>query len=515
MVSCKSRANFSSFSCNIIISISVSMLSAEDIAKHNTTSCCWLVINGKVYDVTVYLDHHPGGAAILLKQGGQDATAEFRKIHNPDILQYLPEGSYLGEVDSSTIVSLPISSEHRSSSASSLEVQTEPPHISRCVVANDFEKVARSTLSEKSWSYVSSSANSAHSHQGNLSSWTQLSFRPRILRNVRDVHTRSAILGTPTALPFYVSAMGHLGRAHSGGEIGCVRGLARRGVHGLLSSVSTQTTEEIMDAFVAERKALDSQEFPPAQLHFQLYIPANRDVAVGRIRRARKAGFKSLWVTVDTPYLGKRTLDRRLQAQEALDLGLDAEAEKAAYGLRAHVSAGQFHPELSWQDLEWIKAEWGGGPIVLKGIQCAEDARLAVEYGCQGILLSNHGGRQAHSAPDALTTLLEIRTYCPEVLDKLEVFVDGGCRDGADVLKALCLGATAVGIGRPFFYALGAYGTKGVERCIDILSEELLLGMKLTGISTLKDARPELVNASKLLNDMWRPEIKGSEKSRL
>jgi L-lactate dehydrogenase (cytochrome) len=104
---------------------------------------------------------------------------------------------------------------------------------------------------------------------------------------------------------------------------------------------------------------------------------------------------------------------------------------------------------------------------VLKGIQTVEDVKLAVQHGVQGVLLSNHGGRQIHSAPSALMTLLEIRTYYPEAFDKLEIFVDGGLRDGADVLKALCLGATAVGVGRPYFYALAAYGMEGVERCTD------------------------------------------------
>ena len=105
---------------------------------------------------------------------------------------------------------------------------------------------------------------------------------------------------------------------------------------------------------------------------------------------------------------------------------------------------GQLSPHTTWEDLEWIRKEWDG-PIVLKGVQCADDAKLAMEHSCDGILLSNHGGRQLHTAPSALMTLLEIRTYCPEVLEKLEVFLDGGLRDGNDVLKALCLGATAVG----------------------------------------------------------------------
>ncbi|RYC57148.1 hypothetical protein CHU98_g9065 [Xylaria longipes] len=203
--------------------------------------------------------------------------------------------------------------------------------------------------------------------------------------------------------------------------------------------------------------------------------------------------------------------DRKLQAAEALATSpeLAAHAERAGFGLLAHASNSQLNSSLTWDDLKWIKREWGG-PVVLKGIQTPEDAARAADLGVDGVLLSNHGGRQMHDAPDALTTLLEIRTYYPGVLDKLEIFLDGGCRDGADVLKAVALGAKAVGVGRPFFYALAAYGEKGVERCLDIFADELVTGMRLVGMKNLGEARPERVNASRLLNEIWRP-----EKSRL
>ncbi|KUL89316.1 hypothetical protein ZTR_03629 [Talaromyces verruculosus] len=167
---------------------------------------------------------------------------------------------------------------------------------------------------------------------------------------------------------------------------------------------------------------------------------------------------------------------------------------------------GSLDPGLNWEDLAWITDEWDG-PIVLKGIQTVEDVKLAVQHGVQGVLLSNHGGRQIHSAPSALMTLLETRTYYPEAFDKLEIFVDGGLRDGADVLKALCLGATAVGVGRPYFYAMAAYGIEGVEKCTDVLAEEVEITMKMLGVSSLDQLRPEMVNASRLLNEMWQPDI--------
>ncbi|KAI1101617.1 hypothetical protein F4804DRAFT_335101 [Jackrogersella minutella] len=502
------------------------LLDAAEVAKHNTISSCWIVVNGKVYDVTPYLEHHPGGAAILVKQGGRDATPEFRTIHSPDVLEYLPKGSFLGEMDPAAIASLPTAlstpvqvKETAKPPPSSSPSPTPaapptngPPHIAHCVTASDFEAAAKGVLSPNALSYVSSSANSGLSMQNNLSSWSRISFRPRVLRDVRHVSPRTAIFGHPSPFPFYLSAMGQLGRAHPGGEVEFVRGLARRGAHGLISTESTQPMEEISAALRDEQRKLSAtpaDEQPPSQLHFQLYVHTDKSITASRIARAKAAGFRSLWVTVDTPVLGKRTSDRRLQAAEALEVGLEQAAEQAGFGRRSHVLPGHFEPSLSWADLAWIQERWGG-PLVLKGVQCAEDARLALRHGCRGILLSNHGGRQAHTAPDALATLLEIRTHAPEVLGKLDIFVDGGLRDGADVLKAVCLGATAVGVGRPFFYALSAYGAKGVERCIDILAEELVMGMRLLGIASLDEARPERVNASRLLNEVWYP-----EKSRL
>lgn len=273
--------------------------------------------------------------------------------------------------------------------------------------------------------------------------------------------------------------MGTMGNIHPGAEPEMIQGVVRKGLHAVISTASTKSSDEIMESFVQSQGQVGNAS--PSVLFFQLYLPTDREKAVGLIKRAKAAGYKGLWITVDTPVLGKRTADRRLQAQESVSMGLEQEQTPVrpqgtendfapAFGGRD--VPGQLSPRTTWEDLKRIRNLWQGR-IVLKGIQCVEDAKLAMEYGCQGILLSNHGGRQLHTAPSALMTLLEIRTYCPQVLDELEVFVDGGLRDGADVLKAICLGARAVGVGRPFLYALAAYGCRGVERCTD--SESRLL----------------------------------------
>lgn len=411
--------------------------------------------------------------------------------------------------------------------------QTTPPNLALCVTTQDFEAAAKTVLPNKAWVYASSSAASGLSLQSNLDDWSRINFRPRIMRSVSSLNPTRSILGQPGSQPFFVSAMGSLGNAHPGAEPLLVRGATRKGLHTVVSTATSKPLEEIMEAHFDEQRQLGNQS--PSKLAFQLYVPVDRSLARSLIRRVKKVGYHSLWITVDTSTLGKRTADRYLQAQESLDQGTREAVREAAadnafgpsFGGRP--VPGYLDPGLSWEDLAWIKDEWDG-PIVLKGIQTVEDVKLAVQLGVQGVLLSNHGGRQIHSAPSALMALLETRTYYPEAFDKLEVYVDGGLRDGADVLKALCLGATAVGVGRPYFYAMAAYGIEGVERCTDgrsflstceksfrtggpfansvaVLAEEVEITMKMLGVSSLDQLRPEMVNASRLLNEMWRPDI--------
>lgn len=357
--------------------------------------------------------------------------------------------------------------------ASDTDVSKGVPHISMCVTANDFENAAKAVLPHKSYIYVSTSANSGLSLKGNVDDWSRVNFRPRVMRNVGDVDTRRKIFGHESPYPFYISPMGTMGAIHENAEMEMYRGAVRKGIHAVVSTASTRSTEQIMQGYVEEQNKL--QGASSTRLFFQYYMPVDKNKALELMRIVKKCGYKGLWITVDTPVLGKRTADRYLQAEEAMAVGIEEESTATwetggdnafAPAMGGRPSQGQLSPHTTWEDLEWIRKEWQGS-IILKGIQCAEDAKLAMEYGCDGILLSNHGGRQLHTAPSALMTLCEIRTYCPEVFKKMEVFLDGGLRDGNDVLKALCLGATAVGVGRPFLYALGAYGAKGVERCVD------------------------------------------------
>ncbi|KAH7088849.1 FMN-dependent dehydrogenase-domain-containing protein [Paraphoma chrysanthemicola] len=488
-------------------------IDGAEVAKHSSKKSCWIVLESNVYDVTGFISEHPGGAPIILRNAGTDATEEFKKYHPLDYLKhYLPSDALLGPVDPNTFGQLRQTKDETAKKPSETDNATEAPHVSMCVSTNDFQQAAKAVIPHKSYIYASTSANTGISLQGNLDDWARVTFRPRVMRDVGEVDTRRKIFGHESPYPFYISPMGTMGVFHPGAELEMYKGAVRKGIHAVVSTASSKSAEQIMQSYVEDLQK--GNGVSPTRLFYQYYMPVDRKRAIELMHIVKKCGYKGLWITVDTPILGKRTADRYLQAQEALALDVEEESASSweagndnafAPAMGGRVVQGQLSPHTTWEDLAWIRQEWDG-PIVLKGIQTAEDAKLAMEYGCEGILLSNHGGRQLHTAPSALMTLCEIRTYCPEVLKNLEVFLDGGLRDGNDVLKALCLGATAVGVGRPFLYALGAYGAKGVERCVDILADELQTGMSLLGITSLDQCRPEMVNASRLLNEMWRPD---------
>lgn len=237
--------------------------------------------------------------------------------------------------------------------------------------------------------------------------------------------------------------------AHPDGETGLARGAGDAGIIQMVSSSASMTPE----AIAASRARNDQIQF------YQLYVVSERSKTEDILRRVKKGGYKALIVTVDSAVPGKRERDERYKIALTADTNEKPKPLGFSYG-------GWLTPTLSWDDMTWIRAIWDG-PMAIKGIMTAEDALIATQYGVQAIYLSNHGGRQLDTSPPALTTLLEIRRYCPEIIGKVEIYLDGGVRRGNDIIKALALGATACGLGRPFMYALGAYGHEGVVKAVE------------------------------------------------
>lgn len=350
-----------------------------------------------------------------------------------------------------------------------------------CVNLDDFEANAKAVASARAWTYYSSAADDLLTYHRNAADWKRISFRPRVLRDVKRVSMRQNILGTEFALPFFIApaALGRLG--HPDGELCLARGAASWQVPYAVSSGASLALKDIMEASASSGGSHG--------LWYQLYVRKDRQANLNLISEARQLGYAALLVTVDTPVVGKREVDDRQKAQAAYEAGERTAPVIGATGQSSEnddfVFRGPYSSSFTWDDLKWIREAWGDqGPICLKGITSAEDAKLASELGYDNIYLSNHGGRQLDASPSSLMTLMEIRRFYPELLMKCQILVDGGARRGQDALKALCLGARAVGIGRPFMFAMTGYGVDGVSKALQSKCDILVSSIHKTDLTS-------------------------------
>ncbi|PWY78441.1 mitochondrial cytochrome b2 [Aspergillus sclerotioniger CBS 115572] len=460
---------------------------AAEIAKHNTPDSCWVILYGKVYDVTDFLSEHPGGAKIILKLAGKDATEEYDPIHPPGILEEnLKPEAFLGTVNADT---LPKVQAEPPSDAGETE---GPPPMESLLNMDDIEQVATKTVSRKAWAYYYSASDDKITKHFNTEVYRSILLRPRVFIDCTRCDLDTTVLGHNLGMPIYVSpaAMARLG--HPAGEAGIAEACRSFGAMQIISNNASMTPEQIV------RDAAPDQVFG-----WQLYVQIDRkksEVMLARINKLK--AIKFIVLTLDAPVPGKREDDERgnsvgasASVPSAAKAADKANINNGGGGVGRQLFAGT-DPTLTWQEtLPWL-AKHTDLPIILKGLQTHEDAYIASLHTPQvkGIILSNHGGRALDTAPPGVHTLLEIRKYCPEVFDKLDVWVDGGIRRGTDVVKALCLGAKGVGIGRPVLWGLGAGGVEGVTRTLQILSDETKTCMRLLGVERVEDLGPQHIN---------------------
>lgn len=340
------------------------------------------------------------------------------------------------------------------------------PRLGSVVRLADFERIARDRMHPASFDYVAGGAGDELSLAEAEAAWARLRLRPRVLVDVSTVDMSTTLVGAQAALPVAVAPMAAHGLAHPDGEIASARAAAAAGVPFVLSTMSSRSIEEVAAAV------------PDGDLLFQLYVQEDLGFARGLVERAAAAGYRGLVLTVDLPVVGYRDRDRRSGFALDVPLGNFADREPDRRLVSGYEAlGGQRHVGLTWSDLETIRG-WSDMPLVLKGVLTAEDARLAVERGVDGIVVSNHGARQ-------LDRLLAPADALAEVVDavagRVEVWVDGGVRRGIDVALALGLGARGVLVGRPIVYALAAGGEAGVARALAILREELEIALALLG----------------------------------
>ncbi|KAF4335767.1 L-lactate dehydrogenase (cytochrome) [Fusarium beomiforme] len=476
-------------------SIETRKVSLDDLKQHNTANDCWIAVHSKVWDITHFINEHPGGPEVLLNLAGSDATELYNDVHAPDIIEDLPSDKLIGLLEESATsrptpqtteidpVSPPTSPAQTNQVPSTPKTKTTPP-LDAILSAPDFEKAAQDALSAKTWAFYSSAATDLVTHGKNKELVRRVMIRPRILRNVSEVTYKTSILGFDSSAPFFISPAAMARLAHPDGELALSRAAANEGIIQCISSNASFSLKSIVQA------APSSQPF-----FFQLYVNSNHEKTVELLKTVRGLGVKAIFVTVDAPVPGKREADERAAQEQTVKSAIsggESSKDKKGSGF-GRLMAQYIDKSLSWDDLAWIREASGGLPIVLKGVQTAEDVIKAAEYGVEGVLLSNHGGRSLDGAQASILVLLELRKNCPEVFDQLEVYIDGGFERGSDILKAIALGATAVGIGRPFLYSL-IHGQEGAEHLCHILKDELETSMRLCGITSLSEARPNLVN---------------------
>ncbi|KAJ1667495.1 Hydroxyacid oxidase 1 [Coemansia sp. RSA 1813] len=369
------------------------------------------------------------------------------------------------------------------------------------VSLDDFEKYAAQNLDRNALDYYRSGAQDMLTLGENQRAFDRIVVRPRILRDVSHVDTSTTVLGHPVSSPICIAPTAMQRMAHPEGECATARAATRKQTCMVLSSWSTTSVEDV--AAAAAAKATTSAEAPSPKW-LQLYIYKDREATKKLIERAQDSGYSAIALTVDTPFLGRRLADIRnkfrlpphltmanFADQAKAQVSSSGESQSAAEnssGLATYV-ASQIDPTLNWAHVQWVKSV-SRVPVLVKGVLTAEDAELAVQAGVDGIIVSNHGGRQMDTAPATIDALEEV---CCAVRGRVEVYLDGGVRRGTDVLKALALGARAVFLGRPVLWALNYNGEDGVVEMLDMINEEFRLAMALAGCATVSDIKREHV----------------------
>jgi L-lactate dehydrogenase (cytochrome) len=369
--------------------------------------------------------------------------------------------------------------------------------LARAATIGDLRAVARRRTPRSVFDYVDGAAEMETSLRRARQAYADVRLRPRVLRDVTTVDPSRTVVGSPSALPLVLAPTGFTRMMHHEGERAVARSAARAGIPYALSTMGTVSLEDVAAAA------------PRGEHWFQLYLWKDRVASLALIERAAAAGYGTLVLTVDTPVAGRRLRDVRngmtippsLSARTLADMAvhpswwfnllttepLEFASLRQSGGTVADLVDRMFDPSATIDDLAWLRERWSGR-IVVKGVQHADDARRLADLGVEGIVVSNHGGRQLDRAVTPLQVLPEI---VAAVEGRTEVLLDTGITDGADIVAAVANGATACLVGRAYLYGLMAGGERGVDRALTILSDQVTRTMRLLGVAALDDLTPD------------------------
>jgi L-lactate dehydrogenase (cytochrome) len=380
-----------------------------------------------------------------------------------------------------------------------LETDPVKRRLSKAASVADLRRIARKRLPGGCFDYIDGGAEDERTLAANSQAFADMQFRPRVLRGIEKIDVGTEILGTSSELPLVLAPTGFTRIADPQGELAVARAAARAGIAYTLSTLATRSIEEV-------RAVSDGR------LWFQVYAWRDRALVTEMIERAASSDFEALVLTVDTAVFGRRERDIRrgfslpptLGAGTIVD-GLRHPAWTMAFlrnepirfanvvgrsvgdgsspvNLSDYINS-QFDPALAWSDIEWLRSIWSGR-IVVKGIQCVEDAIIAADLGVDAIALSNHGGRQLDGSP---ATLSLVPPVADAVGGRTQIICDGGVRRGSDIVKAVAAGADAVMAGRAYLYALGAAGEVGVDTLLGWWREDMRRTMSLIGAASIAE----------------------------
>ena len=369
--------------------------------------------------------------------------------------------------------------------------------IGNCHNIMDFRPLAKRRLPAPVFHYIDGGADDEWTMRRNTAAFSDYELLPAQLSDVSNIDTASTLFGQPVDWPVMISPTGASKLFHPDGEIAVAQAAEQFGMPYSLSTVGTTTIEDI--GRLGEHPKI-----------FQIYVFKDREITRGFVQRCKESGYTALCLTVDTPVAGNRERDNyygmMATARPALR-SVPSMLRHPGWLYRAvvrkdmelvNVTSGddmqkftdmsvkdfidsQFDRSLTWKDVEWLADQWGG-PLIIKGVQTVEDCRRAADSGGTAVMLSNHGGRQLDGAPAPVDNIARV---ADALRDRLEIICDGGVRRGSHIVKALALGANAVGIGRAYLYALAAGGRPGVERALGLLQGELTRTLALTGCDSV------------------------------
>ena len=389
-------------------------------------------------------------------------------------------------------------------------IETDPVarRLARCANVADLRAVAKRRLPRGVFDYIDGGAEDEATLAENTRAFGDITFRPRVLRDVGVVDATSTLLGRAVPFPLALAPTGFTRIADPAGELAVARAAERAGLPYTLSTMGTQSIEAV--------RAVSS-----GRLWFQVYVWRDRGLVADMVARAAAADYEALVITVDTAVLGRRERDVRRGFSLPPKIGLGTLVDGAlhpawtrgllssdpirfanvagstgrdgttAVSLAEYVSA-QFDPSLSWRDIEWFRSIWNG-PIVIKGVQTVEDAVISADLGIEAIALSNHGGRQLDHAPSPVSLIAPV---VDAIAGRAEIICDGGVRRGSDIVKAIAAGASACMVGRAYLYALGAAGERGVDRCLSMLHDDVRRTMALIGATDIAGVDRSLITGS-------------------